>query len=225
MISNAVRFLPAVPALASMMLAAGAAQAQSPVPGQGQSQHPTRGSSWEESGEASWYGGRHNGRRTSSGTVFNDREMTAAHATLPLGTKVRVTVQDTGESVVVTVTDRQPPKRVRVIDLSRGAASRVGILSRGTAMVTLAPARPGDDVEVAEAPDTAVGTQPLMSDAARFSDGATPRFVSGAALRRHGQPRTRLGVRAAAAARPCCRAPSVVQVRRSARPLAAPRTL
>lgn len=192
MISSAIRFLPAVPALASMMLAAGAAQAQT--------HHAARGTGWEESGEASWYGGRHNGRRTSSGTIFNDQEMTAAHATLPLGTKVRVTVQETGESVVVTITDRQPPKRIRVIDLSRGAASRVGILSRGTAMVTLAPARSDDIVEVAEAAG---------------SSDVQPGEFTGAAQRRHGPPHTRRDVRAAAAARPCCHKPSAVQARRS----------
>ncbi len=216
MISNAVRFLPAVPALASMMLAAGAAQAQG-APG---SHHAARGTGWEESGEASWYGGRHNGRRTSSGTVFNDQEMTAAHATLPLGTKVRVTVQETGESVVVTVTDRQPPKRVRVIDLSRGAASRIGILSRGTAMVTLAPARPGDVVEVAEAPGPDIQAQ-----FAEASSDGEPQYVTGAARRRHGPRHTLRGARVAAVGRPCCRTPSVVQVRRSARHPAAQHTL
>ena len=148
MISNAVRLLPFVPAFASLMLVAGAAHAQRVAPGA----HPSGGGAkWEESGEASWYGGRHNGRRTSDGSIFNDQQMTAAHATLPLGTKVRVTVQETGQSVVVTITDRQPPKLVRVIDLSRGAASRVGIVSRGTAMVTLAPARADEVMEVAEA--------------------------------------------------------------------------
>ena len=206
LISNAIRLLPAVPALASMMLVAGAAHAQRAAPGA----HSARGTAWEESGEASWYGGRHNGRRTSDGSIFNDQQMTAAHATLPLGTKVRVTVQETGQSVVVTITDRQPPKLVRVIDLSRGAASRVGILSRGTAMVTLAPARADEIVEVAEA--------------AGSSDDQ-PQEFSGAAPRRHGPPHTRRDVRVAAAARPCCHKPSVVQVRRSTQHPAARRML
>jgi rare lipoprotein A (peptidoglycan hydrolase) len=231
MISNAVRLLPAVPALASMMLVAGAAQAQS--------HQSARGTGWEESGEASWYGGRHNGRRTSDGSIFNDQQMTAAHATLPLGTKVRVTVQETGQSVVVTITDRQPPKRIRVIDLSRGAASRVGILSRGTAMVTLAPARADEVEEVAEAADASVGfgsddQQPSFTGAAqrtfigaapREFIGAAPREVIGAAPRRHGPPRMRRDARVAAAARPCCHKPFVVQVRRLAQRPAAQRTL
>lgn len=199
MIKSAVRFLPAVaPAIASMLFATGSAQAQV------RAASPSHGTTWEESGEASWYGGRHNGRRTSSGTIFNDQEMTAAHATLPLGTKVRVTMQETGESVVVTITDRQPPKYVRVIDLSKGAATRIGLLSRGTAMVTLAPARTADVEEVADA----------GADVGYVGPAADP-DVSGAGPRRHGQRRMRHGGRVAAAARPSSHVPSVIQVRRS----------
>ena len=84
--------------------------------------------------------------------MFDQNAMTAAHSSLPLGSRIRVTMQDTGASVIVTVTDRQPHKYIRVIDLSRGAASRIGLLNRGTAMVTLETARRDDVVEVAEAP-------------------------------------------------------------------------
>ena len=107
---------------------------------------------WVETGEASWYGERHAGLRTSSGEVFDPAAMTAAHSTLPLGSRVRVTLDGTARSVVVRVTDRLPPHGLRVIDLSRGAASRLGIVNRGTAMVTLIPAQPGEVEEVAEAP-------------------------------------------------------------------------
>ena len=106
---------------------------------------------WEESGEASWYGARQAGRRTSSGERFDPRAMTAAHTTLPLGSRVRVTMQDTGESIVVRITDRLPPHGLRVIDLSQGAAARLGMVSRGTAWVSLTPAMPGEVDEVAEA--------------------------------------------------------------------------
>ena len=100
MIRTAVRFLPTfAPAIASMMLGGEPARAQV--------LHPTS-ATWEESGEASWYGGRHNGHRMSNGSTFDDMQMTAAHASLPLGTKVRVTMQETGASVVVTVTYRLP---------------------------------------------------------------------------------------------------------------------
>ncbi len=121
---------------------------------------PAQGAGWEESGEASWYGGKFIGRRTSSGERFNGTAMTAAHSTLPLGSQVRVTMQDTGDSIVVRITDRLPPHGVRVIDLSRGAAARLGIVSRGTAWVSLSPATPGAVDQVAEAPDAAAPATP-----------------------------------------------------------------
>ena len=108
---------------------------------------------WAESGEASWYGGGFAGGRTSSGERFDPRAMTAAHTTLPLGSRVRVTRRDTGASIVVSVNDRLPPHRRRVIDLSHGAASRLGIVNLGVAWVTLTPAPAGALEEVAEAPD------------------------------------------------------------------------
>jgi rare lipoprotein A (peptidoglycan hydrolase) len=93
--------------------------------------------SWKQTGVASWYGGRRwQGRRTFSGERFNQNALTAAHATLPMGAKVRVTVADTGRSVVVTINDR-PGTRTRIIDLSRAAAAKLGILHRGIATVTL----------------------------------------------------------------------------------------
>jgi rare lipoprotein A len=92
-----------------------------------------------ERGLASWYGGRRwHGKRTSSGSLYDQNALTAAHATLPLGTRVRVTVVDTGRNVVVTIDDR-PGTRQRIIDLSRAAARELGILERGVAMVTLSP--------------------------------------------------------------------------------------
>ncbi|MCC6717713.1 MAG: septal ring lytic transglycosylase RlpA family protein, partial [Acetobacteraceae bacterium] len=67
-----------------------------------------------------------------------DRKLTAAHASLPLGSRVRVTVADTGRSVVVTINDR-PGTRRRIIDLSRAAAAELGIVARGIARVALSP--------------------------------------------------------------------------------------
>jgi rare lipoprotein A len=91
-----------------------------------------------QSGVASYYGGCHNGRRTSSGQIFNEHEMTAAHATLPFGTKVLVKLAGSDRSVVVTITDRLF-SRHRIIDLSEGAAERLGIIHEGLAMVLLTP--------------------------------------------------------------------------------------
>ena len=92
-----------------------------------------------QTGVASYYGSWHQGRRTASGDIFDDRKMTAAHPFLPFGTRVRVEVAGTDRSIVVTITDRLF-NRHRIIDLSEGAASRLGIIRAGTAMVMLMPA-------------------------------------------------------------------------------------
>ncbi len=89
-------------------------------------------------GLASYYARRYDGRRTSSGAVFHDQAMTAAHASLPFGTKVLVRVKGTDRSVVVTITDRLETRH-RIIDLSKGAAERLGIVHDGLAMVMLTP--------------------------------------------------------------------------------------
>ena len=119
-----------------------------------------QGTRWVETGEASWYGGGFAGGRTSSGERFDPTAMTAAHTSLPLGSRVRVTRQDTGASIIVSVNDRLPRHRHRIIDLSHGAAMRLGIARRGIAWVTLTPAGPGDVEEVAEAPDERHGRRP-----------------------------------------------------------------
>lgn len=110
----------------------------------------------EETAKATWYGGEFHGRRTASGARFDQNALTAAHPSLPLGSRIRVTRRDTGQSVVVTVNDRQPPAGSPVIDLSRGAAARIGLVQRGVGWVTLRPeGADGEPVEVADAPDDA----------------------------------------------------------------------
>ncbi|MDN3645083.1 septal ring lytic transglycosylase RlpA family protein [Pontixanthobacter aestiaquae] len=89
-------------------------------------------------GVASYYGKRFHGRRTANGERFNMNAMTAAHKTLPFGTKVRVTNPRNGKSVVVRINDRGPFIRGRTIDLSRAAAKKVGIVQRGHGTVELA---------------------------------------------------------------------------------------
>ena len=94
---------------------------------------------WQQTGVASWYGGkRWQGHRMSSGVRYDENKLTAAHATLPIGTRVRVALHDGAQSVIVTIMDR-PGTRTRIIDLSRKAAADLGILGRGVAMVTLTP--------------------------------------------------------------------------------------
>ncbi|HLY38392.1 MAG TPA: septal ring lytic transglycosylase RlpA family protein [Candidatus Binatia bacterium] len=89
---------------------------------------------------ASWYGPGFHGRRTASGERFDANGMSAAHPTLPFGTHLCVTNVANGRSVRVRVTDRGPFRRGRSLDLSYGAARRLGILDRGTARVRVAPA-------------------------------------------------------------------------------------
>ncbi|UIJ72028.1 septal ring lytic transglycosylase RlpA family protein [Aurantimonas sp. HBX-1] len=89
------------------------------------------------SGAASYYGKRFHGRTTANGERFNMNSMTAAHRTLPFGTKVKVTNRRNGKSVVVRINDRGPFHGKRIIDLSQGAASRIGMISSGTASVSL----------------------------------------------------------------------------------------
>ena len=88
-------------------------------------------------GRASYYGEQFRGRRTASGERFDPDGLTAAHRTLPFGTRLRVTNLANGRSVVVRVSDRGPFHRSRVIDLSKGAARRIGMIRSGTARVRI----------------------------------------------------------------------------------------
>lgn len=88
-------------------------------------------------GQASWYGPGFFGNRTANGEVFRPGAMTAAHRTLPFGTRVRVTNLNNGRVAVVRINDRGPFHGARVIDLGHGAASQLGLVSSGVAQVKL----------------------------------------------------------------------------------------
>jgi rare lipoprotein A len=88
-----------------------------------------------ESGLAAFYGGG----RTASGEVTGSTGLTAAHRTLPFGTKVQVTNVRNGKMVVVRITDRGPYGRGRIIDVSRAAARELDMIDSGTAMVSVVP--------------------------------------------------------------------------------------
>jgi rare lipoprotein A len=90
-----------------------------------------------EVGLASWYGDYHHGQRTASGEVFDMRQLTAAHRTLPLGTRLRVTNLQNGRMVRVRVNDRGPYVPGRILDLSREAAWVLGMEERGVVPVRL----------------------------------------------------------------------------------------
>src|SRR5262245_31240443 len=88
---------------------------------------------------ASFYGPGFNGRRTASGRVFRQHELTAAHRSLRFGPQIRVTNLRTGRDVVVTITDRGPYVRGRGLDLSVGAARALGAIGAGVLPVRLEP--------------------------------------------------------------------------------------
>ena len=102
-------------------------------------------------GTASWYGRHFHGKPTASGEPFNMYQFTAAHRRLPLGTLVRVTNLDNGESVVVRVNDRGPMPRARIIDLSYGAARMIGLSGPGLEPVRLDIVEPAAKIAQSEA--------------------------------------------------------------------------
>jgi hypothetical protein len=105
-------------------------------------------------GLASWYGPGFAGRRTASGEVFDPSQLTAAHRTLPFGTRVRVTNLENGRSVELRITDRGPFKPDRIIDLSRAAAEAIEMVRTGVARVRVEPLDPGiGALRLAVAPD------------------------------------------------------------------------
>ena len=93
---------------------------------------------YRERGIASWYGKKFHGRKTSSGEIYNMYAMTAAHKTLPMGTRLRVSNLNTNKTVIVRVNDRGPFVRGRIIDLSYSAAKEIDMISTGTAPVEIA---------------------------------------------------------------------------------------
>lgn len=122
MLDNIFKLPAAAAIIATICLGATVADA-SPVEGGGQK---------IQRGHASWY---HHGRRTANGEAFNPNGMTAAHRSLPFGTRLRVVNEKTGRSVVVRINDRGPFIGGRIIDLARGAARQLGM--GGVATVAL----------------------------------------------------------------------------------------
>lgn len=141
--SNRVRWVLALGGLLALVLAGCSSQnfAPAPVTPAGYYAPPTpdnyRGPRTEV---ASWYGPGFAGRRTSSGETYNPEALTAASKTLPLGSHVRVTNPDTGRSVVVRINDRGPYVGGRSLDLSHGAAQRIGLTGKGVGRVQVTSA-------------------------------------------------------------------------------------
>ncbi|MGQ0686343.1 septal ring lytic transglycosylase RlpA family protein [Bradyrhizobium sp.] len=140
---GATRSLSATALIAATILVGGLAEASAKSKKHHHRHHAS--SSWKDAnaaiptgsggfaGVASFYGNE-SGSKTASGQRFNENDMTAAHRSLPFGTKLRVTHR--GRSVVVTINDRGPFIKGRVLDLSKGAARAVGLTSSGVGHVT-----------------------------------------------------------------------------------------
>lgn len=91
----------------------------------------------KETGLASYYSESYNGKKTANGEIYNSSKMTAAHKKLPFGTKVKVTNLSNGKTVKVRINDRGPFIEGRIIDLTRAAADKLGMLTKGITKVTI----------------------------------------------------------------------------------------
>ncbi|MXV38827.1 septal ring lytic transglycosylase RlpA family protein [Flavobacteriaceae bacterium Ap0902] len=98
--------------------------------------NPNNDKNKSEEVKVSWYGDRFHGRLTASGTPFDMNQMTAAHKSLPFGTKVEVTNITNGKSVIVTINDRGPYVGKRIFDLSKAAFHQIAKKGKGIATVT-----------------------------------------------------------------------------------------
>ena len=97
--------------------------------------YPAEDADYAETGIASWYGAAFHGKQTANGAIYDMNALTAAHRTLPMPAKVRVTNLDNGRSLVLILNDRGPYARGRIIDVSRRAAQLLGFFEQGTALV------------------------------------------------------------------------------------------
>jgi rare lipoprotein A len=93
---------------------------------------PVNGTEFDQCGIGSWYGNHFHGRKTASGDVFNQNGLTAAHRSLAFGTKVSIINQTNGKEVVVTINDRGPFHKNRIVDVSKQAAQDLGFKNKGT---------------------------------------------------------------------------------------------
>lgn len=144
-----------------------------------------------ERGIASWYGPKFNGRRTASGERYDMNDKTAAHPSLPFGTRLGVRNTRTGREVTVRINDRGPFSKSRIIDLSYAAAKEIGVVGPGTASVELylipaegAPPRYTVQVGAFSEPERAVALHKeiarLYPEAVVDSDGTWSRVQIGA---------------------------------------------
>jgi len=139
------------------------------------------------SGNVSWYGEPFNGKKTASGKIFDMNKCTSAHLKLPFFTKVLVEDPKSGKSVVVTVLDRGPYVKTRVMDLAREAARRLGTLGRGVSYVDCTVL---DDSDSEGTSPKKESTAPKKETAAPKKEAATSKSESTAAKSEAGNPKS-----------------------------------
>jgi rare lipoprotein A len=140
---RSVSMMKAGVAAATLILTLGATASATDVTPDAQTKPQTvKPRRWFEIGQASWYGRKFQGRKTAAGETYDMNGLTCAHRTLPLGSWIRVTNLKNRKSVFVRVNDRGPVPSNRIVDLSFGAAQRVGLL--GIGKVKLESVRNGD---------------------------------------------------------------------------------
>lgn len=134
---------------------------------------PPSGGNLIQTGMASWYGPKFHGRRTANGERYDMHALTAAHPTLPFGTRLAVRNPRTGQEVVVRVNDRGPYKGSRILDLSYAAANAVGVVRPGIAFVELYLAssrKAPDGVMTASTASSAITDNGYTVQVGAFSD-------------------------------------------------------
>jgi len=141
---------------------------------------PKHEPNYDETGLASWYGPKFNGKPTASGEIFDKSDMTAAHKTLPLNSLVHVTNLENGRTLIVRVNDRGPFVGKRIIDLSEGAAKALGTIENGLAKVRVRYAGPADPSAARKTYKAPVTPRPQTVPAPQIAERpqATPQVVS-----------------------------------------------
>lgn len=125
-------------------------------------------------GKASWIGERFQGKKTSSGELFDMNDLTASHATLPYGSKVKVTSKKTGKSVVVRVNNRSEIDNGRLIDLSKRAAEQIGLIEEGVGLVKVETVSSASAPKVAENKNSSLNIKTSASPSASPVVSSTP---------------------------------------------------
>ncbi len=120
---------------------------------------------YSKTGTASWYGGKFHGRKTANGERYNKYALTCAHRKLPFGARVEVTHLGNGKSVVLRVNDRGPYAGGRLIDVSRKAAQKLGLLQQGVAKVRVKWLKPGGATKPAPQPAESTESKEVGNEA------------------------------------------------------------